>query len=51
MSKKLYFKPTVFVVELQHQSRLLADSSHPDDWDGPVGYIPCVGKNDDVKLT
>lgn len=43
--KKVYQKPTMCVVELRHQPRLLA-GSYPDE----LNYIPGIDKDDMNQL-
>lgn len=45
--KKQYIKPSMTVYELKSQPQLLAGSTYPNDWDGPVGYAP--GTGDDMN--
>ena len=44
--KKIYQKPTMRVVELQHQTHLLAGSGEkPNEWDGDFAYVPDIGND------
>lgn len=45
MNKKIYEKPSMKVIELQHQAQLLAGSADP--YDGPFSYIPGMSKDED----
>jgi len=45
--KKVYQKPTVCVVELQQQPRLLDGS---DPYNGELGYVPGIDKDDTNQL-
>lgn len=47
MSKKEYQKPSMRVIELHHQTHLLAGSGN--DWDGEGGYIPGMNVTDDMN--
>lgn len=41
MSKKIYEKPSMKVIELQHQAQLLQSSTDP--YNGPFSYVPGIG--------
>lgn len=42
--KKIYQKPTMKVVLLQHQTYLLASSGEkPNEYDGDFAYMPSTG--------
>ena len=51
MEKKKYVVPTMVVVELRHQTRLLAGSQEPDPQDPEQqNYIPNMGNDELNKL-